>query len=135
MNPDAGLEGDGTHLDQSSLLQAVCASATPTDFSLFAGARAGRDSAVPAELMKKASPITHVARDAPPFLLIHGAADTTVNVRHGDTFVAALKAAGARDVEYLRIEGAGHGVFNQHSAKTGPAMEAFFKRTIGVATR
>lgn len=129
VKPDAGLEGDGPYQDQSSLLQAVCASATPTDFSLFSGARGG-SSAVPPELMKKASPITYVAKDAPPFLLVHGTADTTVNVKHSDSFAEALKAAGAKDVEYIRIEGSGHGVFNQHSAKTGPAMEAFFKRTL-----
>ncbi len=127
---DAGLEGDGPYQDESSLLQAVCASATPTDFALFTGGRGG-NSAVPAELAVKCSPITHVAKDAPPFLLIHGTADTTVDVKHGDTFVEALKAAGAKDVQYIRIEGAGHGVFGQHSGKTGPAMEAFFKRTLG----
>ncbi|NOX57077.1 MAG: alpha/beta hydrolase, partial [Planctomycetes bacterium] len=31
--PEAGLEGDGPYQDQSSRLQAVCASAIPTDFS------------------------------------------------------------------------------------------------------
>ena len=80
--------------------------------------------------MAKCSPITYVAKDAPPFLLVHGTADTTVNVKHSDSFAEALKAAGAKDVEYIRIEGSGHGVFNQHSARTGPAMEAFFKHTL-----
>ena len=30
---EAGLEGDGPYQDQSSLVQAVCASAPPTDFT------------------------------------------------------------------------------------------------------
>ncbi|MEM7602357.1 MAG: alpha/beta hydrolase, partial [Verrucomicrobiota bacterium] len=34
---DAELEGDGTHLEQSSLVQAVCASATPSDFLSWKG--------------------------------------------------------------------------------------------------
>ncbi len=133
---DAGLEGDGPYQDQSSLLQAVCASATPTDFSLFTRRREGdsrfeNDNYKNIDLGKLYSPINHARRDAPPFLLIHGTADRTVDVRHSDTFVAALKKAGANDVSYIRIDGAGHGVFGQHTKRTGPAMEAFFGRTLG----
>jgi acetyl esterase/lipase len=132
---DAGLEGDGPWQDQSSRLQAVAASATPTDFNLFRQARS-RDTRFvddrfdPDELRKRCSPINHVAKDAPPFLLFQGTADRTVNVKHGDTFAAALKAAGC-DVTYLRIEGAGHGVFNEHADRTKPALEKFFARTLG----
>lgn len=133
---EVGLEGDGPFQEQSSLLQAVCASATPTDFSLFGKPRTGdtkfeNEDYDSAELAKRSSPISHVKEDAPPFLLIHGTADGTVNVKHSDTFVEALKKAGANDVEYIRIDGAGHGVFNQHSNQTGPAMKAFFARTLG----
>lgn len=133
--PEAKLEGDGPNQDQSSLIQAVYACATPTDFALF-GPDLGADSKWaesgydPAELVRLSSPITHVNPEAPPFLLVHGTADKTVHVKHGDTFVEALKAAGAKDVTYLRIEGAGHGVHNQQSAKTLPAMEAFFERVL-----
>ena len=67
---------------------------------------------------------------APPFFLIHGTADKTVNVKHSDLFHAALKQAEVGDVEYLRVDDAGHGVFNQHRQTTGPAMAAFFKRTL-----
>ncbi|MEM0897219.1 MAG: hypothetical protein AAGJ79_10060, partial [Verrucomicrobiota bacterium] len=59
-----------------------------------------------------------------------GTRDSTVNVKHSDTFVAALKKADAEDVTYLRIEGAGHGVFNQQKDQCGPAMEEFFQRTL-----
>jgi hypothetical protein len=45
--------------------------------------------------------------------------------------VEALRNVGAKDVSYIRIEGAGHGVFNQHAARTHTAMEEFFARTIG----
>ncbi|NNC88579.1 MAG: alpha/beta hydrolase [Akkermansiaceae bacterium] len=140
---EAGLEGDGPHQDQSSLVQAVCASATPTDFNLFGGGRsmnrpgaflAGPEDGLE-ERIRLASPISHVREDAPPFLLVHGTKDSTVKVEHSDKFAAALKAAGAKDVTYLRIEGAGHGVFNQHKAKTAPAMETFFERTLGTAGR
>ena len=139
VGPDVGLEGDGAYQDQSSLVQAVCCSATPTDFTNWGGARdntflkrgllAGPDETF-VERAKKASPITHVAADAPPFLVVHGTNDRTVPIAHGDRFVEALKKAGAKDVTYMRYEGDGHGVFGQHSDETYPAMEKFFARTL-----
>jgi dipeptidyl aminopeptidase/acylaminoacyl peptidase len=83
---------------------------------------------------KQASPISYVHANAPPFFVIQGTADRTVDIAHGDRFVEALKKAEAKDVTYLRIEGAGHGVFNKHAKQTQPAMGAFFKRTIRGAT-
>jgi acetyl esterase len=140
VGPDAKLEGDGPYQDQSSLVQAVCCSATPTDFTNWGGRRdnsflkrgllRGPEDTFAARA-KKASPLTYVKADAPPFLVVHGANDRTVPVQHGDRFVEALKKAGAKDVTYLRYEGAGHGVFGQHSEETHPAMEKFFARTIG----
>lgn len=137
---DSGLEGDGPHGDQSSLVQAVCASAIPTNFAnwhvpienhraIGPFLKGGKDSF--SERARKASPITYVREDAPPFLIVHGTADRTVNVKQADTFVEALKKAGAKDVEYIRIEGSGHGVFGQHRSRTYPAMEKFFERTLG----
>jgi dipeptidyl aminopeptidase/acylaminoacyl peptidase len=126
-------------MDQSSLVQAVCASATPTDLGLFSPdySRMGRPGGLLAgpeatlqERGRQASPISHVHKDAPPILLFHGTKDTTVDVKHSDTFVEALKKAGAKDVTYLRIDGAGHGVYGQHKKQTEPAMEKFFVRTL-----
>jgi acetyl esterase/lipase len=137
VGPEAGLEGDGPYQDQSSLVQAVCCAATPTDFTDWEGrapeAKAGL-LAGPAESLaeraRKASPISCVGPDAPPFLVVHGTADNTVPFSQGEKFVRALKAAGAKDVTFMKYEGAGHGVFNQHIDETGPAMEAFFARTL-----
>lgn len=143
VGPAAKLEGDGPYQDQSSLVQAVCCSATPTDFSNW-GARGGSTRAKssrgpsllsgPAETLderrKKASPISYVSPNAPPFLIIHGTADTTVPFSQGENFATALKAAGAQDVTFLKYEGAGHGVFGQQRNETYPAMEKFFARTL-----
>lgn len=132
---EAKLEGDGPYKDQSSLLQAVCASATPSDLGLFPRSPQG-DSRFKGEgkereaMIRNCSPVTHVGKGAPPFLLIHGAADSTVDVKHGDILAEALKSAG-NDVTYIRIDGAGHGVYNQHPERTKPAMEKFFARTLG----
>jgi acetyl esterase/lipase len=140
VGPDAELEGDGPHQDQSSMIQAVCCSATPTDFTLF-GARAGGDhtgaggiSAESQEALRerllKYSPISYVDEDAPPFLVIHGTADRTVDIAHGDQFVEKLEEVGAEDVTYIRVDGAGHGVYGFPAAQAKPAMEAFFDRTL-----
>lgn len=95
-----------------------------------AGAR-GSPRTLPDELKKKFSPITYVSADAPPFLLIHEVSDPLVGVWHADQFVKALREAGARDVTLMRFEdGSGHGVFQRNIEKTGPAMEAFFERTL-----
>ncbi|MHC4399389.1 MAG: alpha/beta fold hydrolase [Planctomycetota bacterium] len=144
VGPDAGLEGDGPHADQSSLVQAVCCSATPTDFTSWGGQRdnsflkrgllAGPEATFD-ERVKKVSPICHVRADAPPFLVVHGTGDRTVPIGQGDRFVEALKKAGAKDVTYMRYEGDGHGVFGQRSGETYPAMEKFFARTLGKPTR
>ena len=80
-------------------------------------------------MIRTCSPVTHVSKDAPPFLLIHGTADRTVNVKHGDVLAEALKSAD-NDVIYIRIDGAGHGVYNEHADRTKPAMEEFFARTL-----
>lgn len=137
--PDAKLEGDGPYHDQSSLVQAVCASATPTDF-LHWGKGISRGLGRPGSLLegpedsleeraKAASPITYVHQDAPPFLLVHSADDRTVPINQGDDFAKALKDAGA-DVTYLRYEDGGHGSFTRHANETVPAMEKFFARVL-----
>ncbi len=139
VGPAAGLEGDGPYAEQSSLVQAVCASATPTDFlnwhSPIQGHRAlepllaGPEDSLNARAAK-ASPITYVHKDAPPFLLVQGGKDTTVDISQSDSFVKALREAGAA-VEYLTYDDAGHGVFGQNAKETLPAMEKFFGETIG----
>ena len=137
---DAQLEGDGPNLDQSSLVQAVCCSATPTDFPNWGapGTSFRGESTLlagPAETLaerkEQASPISYVGADAPPFLIIHGTADGTVPFEQGERFAAALKEAGAKDVTFMKFDGAGHGVFGQHSNETHPAMARFFARTLG----
>lgn len=135
VRPEDGLEGDGTCLETSSAVQAVVASATPADFSLFKGSGAntaflkGSPETLVARI-KQASPITYVRPDAPPFLLFHGSEDTLVIPAHSATFSTALKKTGATNVTYLQIDGAGHGVFNQHSKKTHKLMDEFFARTL-----
>lgn len=131
-----GLEGSGPHQEQSSMVQAVCASATPTDFLNWRepGAvpeRLGRTFlAGPGDTLRdrarQASPITYARGDAPPFLLIHGTADRTVPIGQSDRFAKALRAAGAEQVRYMIFDNETHGVFQRQRLLTYPAMQAFF---------
>ncbi len=130
------LEGDGPYREYSSAVQAVCCSATPTSFPLRKEDRAGdRSTALFGEqnreqVMELASPVTYVTGSSPPFLMVHGTADTTVPVQQSDDLNALFQEKESQDVTYLRIDGAGHGVFRQHASETVPAMHEFFDRVL-----
>ena len=136
VKPSDGQEGAGPRQDESSLVQAVLASATPTDFThwlkspripsnaldpFFAGPEETK-----AQRVREASPITYVRADAPPFLLVHGTADRTVPIEQSQRLVDALRKAGAQEVRYMIFDAEGHGVFQSQRLLTYPAMFAFF---------
>ncbi len=60
------------------------------------------------EPCKKASPITHVSADDPPYLLVHGTLDPVVPFEQSVLMRDALKAANV-EVDLVALEGAGHG--------------------------
>lgn len=140
---DAGLDGDGSYPEFSGSVQCVVCSAPPTNFLNWDGKSdpdprrlqrlfATDDLEKAKDKARQCSPVTYV-RSGVPFLVIHGTADRTVPVFQGDSFVEALKGVEA-DVTYLRIKGAGHGVFGQAGKRTQPAMEKFFQRTLSTAS-
>jgi dipeptidyl aminopeptidase/acylaminoacyl peptidase len=59
-----------------------------------------------------ASPISYVSPQAPPFLLIHGTADTVVPYLQSELLKEALAAVGV-PVQLVPIEGAEH-IFKGH---------------------
>jgi acetyl esterase/lipase len=125
------LEGDGGNLDQSSRVQAVCDWFGPTDFAATCDRlrtdpppQLNKDETYAVGVISRllggplrdnrekaaaASPITYVAKDAPPFLIMHGDKDPLVALSQSETFAAALKKAGA-DVTLKVFAGAGHGL-------------------------
>jgi acetyl esterase/lipase len=60
---------------------------------------------------KEISPYHHVAKGAPPTIILHGQADTTVPYRTVELFAEAMKAAG-NDCRLVGYEGQAHGFFN-----------------------
>ncbi|MBI3735028.1 alpha/beta hydrolase, partial [Candidatus Sumerlaeota bacterium] len=107
------LEGDCGDFRKSTRVQAVCVVAGPTDFLPWdeqlvqSGFRAKEDDpASPVsmllggpmqsnpELARRASPITYISHDDPPFLLIQGGMDDTVPAVQTMEFAEALARAG-----------------------------------------
>jgi acetyl esterase len=57
------------------------------------------------------SPAHHAHSNAPPIIIFHGKADTTVPFSTSEVFAAKMKAAGNR-CELVGFDGEGHGFFN-----------------------
>jgi acetyl esterase/lipase len=120
------LDGKGDSEDpdpvnrESAKVQCVVTRAAPSDFINVQASRAAVGSfmgmliegypptSVEYKTYREASPVYHVSRDDPPFLLIHGDADEAVPFKHSELMEQALKQAGVA-VKLLRIEGGGHG--------------------------
>jgi acetyl esterase/lipase len=117
------LEGHVNDLKDSSRVQAVVDWFGPTDFLHIGDAESDIGHNAPEspeskliggavlenkDKAAKASPITYVAKGAPPFLIMHGDRDRTVPYSQSELLYAALKKAGV-DVTFVPMKGAGHG--------------------------
>ena len=128
-----GVTGDhrefdqGDHLDQSSAVQGVADYYGVTDltsasaerdrmsapenhsndvpyfaFEEFLGVGYGKDEA------EKASAVRYVSDGTPPFMILHGTADTVVPMEQSDSLYNALQKNGV-SCEFVKVEGAVHG--------------------------
>jgi acetyl esterase/lipase len=119
----AELEGRVNDLKESSRVQAVVDWFGPTDFLQIGNAESDLQHNAPdspeskliggpvlenKDKAVKASPISYVSKDAPPFLIMHGDRDRTVPFNQSELLYAALKKAGV-DVTFVPMKGAGHG--------------------------
>lgn len=119
----AGLEGDGGWDEYSSVVNVAAAGSPPTEL--------GRDVPMAKEQWW---PIGYIGANHPPLFLIQGTADSIVRPVLTDYFVEKMRIAGA-DIEYLRLEGAGHGAaYAERLEVTEPALEAFFDKHLKTQT-
>jgi acetyl esterase/lipase len=116
----AGLEGNGGYSEYSSRANLVIDFNGVSDLESvvnnqpavgpvvkFLGATFAENPA----LYRKASPITYVDKNAPPFLFLHGTDDTTVPIDQSRAMLKKLREAGVR-AEIYEAEGGKHGFFN-----------------------
>jgi len=98
----AGFDGEGGWSEQSSSVAAVVDLYGPSDFTVGAGSFEDEKLLVEvfgvtnadAPILKRASPVTYISTNAPPFLILHGDRDALVNVEESQELDARLKAAG-----------------------------------------
>ena len=117
------LDGKGNPNDpdpverQSAKVQCVVARAAPVDFLTgnngnfilgMAKPTAKDKDTAEYKTFLEASPVTHISPDDPPFLLMHGDKDESVDFAQSEEMLGKLKAAGVM-VKLLRIPGGAHG--------------------------
>ncbi len=90
---------------------------------------------MPVELLEEMSPILHVDETDPPFILIHGTADTQLPHVMSERFADALEEAGV-DVELLLVPDVGH-AFEQilttsAMATTLDQLNGFLEHNLGI---
>jgi len=128
---------DGTlYPEQSSKVNCVVDLFGPADLTLYAGSEGinnafmvpllGPAAKSGTEAHKKASPVTYVKKNAPPFLVVHGNADLIVPIIHSERLVAKLKEAGDH-VEYVTVNGKGHGWGGETARETSDIVTKFLR--------
>jgi len=79
------------------------------------------------ELARKASPLSYVSKDCPPFFIVHGDSDTTIPISQGKLLLDALQKAGA-DATFYTIKGGDHFSVTQYRYAQTVLDEFFDKR-------
>ncbi len=113
-----GLEGGGGNAGESSRVQAVVSFFGPTDLARDDWDREtvegnlvpflGGKPAERPDAYRKASPLTYVRKESPPFLFVHGTEDKVVPPAQSQDMAEKLRAAGAA-ARVVLLEGEGHG--------------------------
>ncbi len=136
------LEGKGGWPEASSRVQAVCDWFGPTDFMRFARTVPENHAGTPRgplerllggpvsgkeNLARRASPVTYISGDDPPFLIMHGRQDKTVPFQQSEELHARLTEAGV-SAELVLDEKAEHGGPFFRSPETRARVMAFFDK-------
>ncbi|MBK1837845.1 alpha/beta hydrolase [Azospirillum sp. YIM B02556] len=77
-----------------------------------------------------ASPMGHIAGHEPPFLIMHGSADTLVSPRQSAQLYESLRKGGT-PADYDLVDGAGHGDIHWFQAPVIDRVTAWFRQTLG----
>jgi acetyl esterase/lipase len=129
------LEGKEGKLEESSRVQAVVDWFGPSDFRKIGVAPKtspvvkllGGQISETKEKAALASPLAHVARGEPPFLIMHGDKDATVPLAQSEMLADALKKAGV-EVTLKVLKGAKHGGPEFSTPESRKLIEEFFDK-------
>ncbi|MEW9550534.1 alpha/beta hydrolase fold domain-containing protein [Nonomuraea sp. NPDC050783] len=109
----------------------------PADPGTFEALMLGAPPAEAPERARAASPVAHVTPSAPPFLIMHGTADTRVPAAQGRRLAEALRAAGVR-ADLRPVEGADHlwaGIADEAVEECFTTSLAFVQEVVALWTR
>ncbi|GAB4422385.1 MAG: hypothetical protein Kow002_11710 [Anaerolineales bacterium] len=110
----------GPYLGHSSSVQAVAVFYGPTDLETLLQNNSER--VFKNEDLALASPVNHVSKHAPPFLLLHGDRDRLVPLEQSEVLAEALTEHGAR-AELVIVQNGGHGFMPEDSPDMQPTRE------------
>ena len=125
---------EGSCLDQSDQVQAVCSWYTPValdtkmevpELQDLVDRFLGTSAAGKAAAAESADPRTYIDTKTPPFLLLHGTADTLVPIECSELLYNALREKGV-PVDYYRINGADHADYPFFQPKVMAIIGEFF---------
>lgn len=138
-NRGDGLEGTGGNADESSTVHAVVSFFAPTDLTRPVFAKQAQTANLApllggsltekTEAYRKASPISYVRKDPPPFLLFHGALDHVVPPDQARAMAARLEEAGGKATVVV-VPGEGHGWRGDKLLRTLEQMLDFFDENL-----
>jgi acetyl esterase/lipase len=109
----------GGHGEVSSRVQAVCDFYGPADLAGMPDRQAAAPDSPVARLLgapaserraeaRRASPVSYVSEDDPPFLIVHGEEDRTVPIAQSERLHEVLQRAGV-ETTLVRVAHGGHG--------------------------
>lgn len=80
----------------------------------------------------KASPVTYISEDSPPFFVVHGSRDSLVPGAEARRFVERLRDVSAAPVVYAEMKGAQHAFDVFPSYRTARVIEAVERYLTGL---
>jgi len=121
------LEGENGSPDVSSAVKCVVDYCGPSQLTVFKHPAVqglfGSEEAH-AAYSKAASPATHVSKDDPPVLIVHGTKDNVVPISQAELFYKKLKESNV-DATFIKMEGGGHGIGGREITER---VAAFFEK-------
>ena len=123
---------EGRYLERYGLDPGVIAGLIPVSGQMITHSTVRGERGIPRgrPVIDEAAPLYHVRADAPPVLAVCGGEDLPIRAEENRLFVAALKAAGHRRIDYLEVAGRDHGTIVSRIPEPGDVVARAMVRFI-----